>query len=260
MGRYGTHFGRLNSWWKFVPAWIDYLSRSQFLLQQGKTVTDIGFLFYNDIRYSSPGSMTKTPDGVDYMACYPKNLKDMECCNGQIVVPNGPSFKVLVLPDHPFMSLEALQQIRRLIQAGATVAGNPPVAPPGLQDFVKGKTEFDELVSELWGGLDENATTVKSIGNGTLFLAQPLEQIGQQINLLPDIRFTPTPEDGTVRYIHRRVASEDVYFIANQTDDAVAFDTQFRVTGKTPELWDPATGQRWDAPRFVVNEATTNLS
>src|SRR5690606_11857729 len=31
LGRYGTHFGRLNTWWPYADGWIDYVSRSQFL-------------------------------------------------------------------------------------------------------------------------------------------------------------------------------------------------------------------------------------
>ena len=41
--------------WKYVPAWISYQSRSQYLLQQDERVTDIGFL-YNDLAIrSQPG-------------------------------------------------------------------------------------------------------------------------------------------------------------------------------------------------------------
>lgn len=258
MGRYGTHFGRLNSWWQFVPAWIDYLSRAQFLLQQGSTVTDIGFLFHNDIRYSNPSSMTKTPDGFDYVVFYPKHLAKMQCINDQIVIPNGASFRILVLPDYPFLSLDALKHIHRLIQSGATVIGNPPVAPPGLKDFLNHKAEFEQLVSEIWGGLDQTKP-VKTFGKGKLLLAKPIEQITEQIHLAPDVRFTPEPEENKIPYIHRKTESVDIYFISNQTDQEVAIDAEFRVTGRRPELWDPATGKIWDAAPFTINGTATNL-
>ncbi len=258
MGRYGTHFGRLNTWWQFVPAWIDYLSRSQFLLQQGTTVTDIGFLFHNDIRYSNPSSMTRTPDGYDYVVFYPKHLAKMQCINGQIVVPNGPAFKILVLPDYPFMSFDALKNINRLVKSGATIVGNPPAAPPGLKDLLDRKAEFEQLVSELWGGLDKS-NPVKPLGKGKLFLAKPIGQITEHIELTPDVHFTPKPEGNRIQYIHRRTESEDIYFISNQSDKAVSIETQFRVTGKRPELWDPATGKIWNATSFAVGGKTTSV-
>jgi hypothetical protein len=259
MGRYGTHFGRLNTWWEFVPAWIDYLSRSQFLLQQGITVTDIGFLFHNDIRYAYPDELTETPDGYDYVVCYPKNLASMQCQDGRIVVPNGPAFRILVLPDDPLMSADTLKHIQRLLKSGATVVGNRPVAPPGRNDLVERDAEFRELVSDLWGGLNENGSVSKPVGKGRLFLRQPLGPIADQIGLRPDVRFVPNPEEGEIRYIHRRTESEDIYFVCNQTDQRVEFDAQFRVAGKRPELWDPATGKRWNAASFIAEGGATHV-
>jgi hypothetical protein len=61
LGRYGTHFGRLNTWWPLAGAWIDYVARGQFLLQQGRTVTDIAFLNTEDHGYAFPGDMVTTP-------------------------------------------------------------------------------------------------------------------------------------------------------------------------------------------------------
>jgi predicted esterase len=259
MGRYGTHFGRQNTWWEFAPAWIDYLSRSQFLLQQGTTVTDIGFLFHNDIRYAYPAELTKTPDGYDYVVCYPKNLASMQYQDGQVVVLNGPAFRILVLPDHPFMSVDTLQHVSRLLKSGATVVGNRPAAPPGMRDVLDGQAEFTQLVSELWGGLDPDTRPMKAIGKGKLFLRKPLEHIASQIGLTQDVSFMPEPDEGTIRYIHRRTEAEDIYFVCNQSDHPVELNAQFRVTGRMPELWDPATGNRWKAGSFVVNADTTSL-
>ncbi|AQQ72496.1 hypothetical protein SMSP2_02882 [Limihaloglobus sulfuriphilus] len=258
MGRYGTHFGRLNSWWKFVPAWIDYLSRSQFLLQQGRTVTDIGFLFHDDILYQNPLSMTKTPEGFDYIAFYPKHLEQMQYSDGEITIPGGASFKILVLPDYPFMTLKALKNIHRLVKSGAVAVGDRPAAPPGLKDYLYARTQFEQLASDLWEGLDEKKETVKSVGKGKMFSRTSLENVVSQLGLTPDVRFTQAKDD-TLIYTHRKTDFEDIYFISNQTDELVSFNSQFRVTGKIPELWDPASGRIWDAGIYNFDKVSTHV-
>lgn len=259
MGRYGTHFGRLNSWWKFVPAWISYLSRSQYLLQQGERVTDIGFLFHDDLRYSIPTSATRTPLGFDYTICYPKHLAKMQYRDGWITVSNGPRFQVLVLPDYSFMTLEALKNIHRLVQSGATVVGNAPAAPPGLKDLLVSRKTFQMLVSDLWGGLDKKLNPCKSFGKGKVFLATPLEQITGQVKITPDIQLVPAPKEDEVLYIHRETASEDIYFISNQKGEKISLTARFRVAGKRPEFWDPATGKIWNADLFNPSGAVTEV-
>ncbi len=41
MGQYGCHFDRNNTWWDPGRAWIQYIQRSQFLLQSGENVADV---------------------------------------------------------------------------------------------------------------------------------------------------------------------------------------------------------------------------
>ena len=43
MGQWGTHFGRFNTWWEQSRPWMKYIARSQYLLQQGRTVADVLF-------------------------------------------------------------------------------------------------------------------------------------------------------------------------------------------------------------------------
>ena len=262
MGRYGTHFGRQNSWWKFVPAWISYLSRSQFLLQQGETVTDIGFLYPNDIRYLN-ASTPSVPEGFDYLILYPRHLEDMQFEGGRFVTKSGHAFRVLMLPNDPFLSVDALKNLQRLVQGGAPVFGNPPLAPPGLVDTLERKTEFKSLVFQLWQGGGGEAKVVRPIDSkgyaGYLPRQETTAKALQQLDLDPDLSFSPKPELGQLRFIHRKTDAEDIYFVCSLSDASVATSASFRVTGKTPEFWDAITGKRWDALSFVVNDRTTTV-
>ena len=63
--------------------------------------------------------------------------------------------------------------------------------------------------------------------------------------------------DGSVRYIHRRDGDTDLYFIANREEKACDVTCRFRVTGKSPEWWDPITGERRALPQFEERDGAT---
>ena len=44
MGPYGVHYERTQTWWELAHAWHQYLTRCQFLLQQGLPVADVLYL------------------------------------------------------------------------------------------------------------------------------------------------------------------------------------------------------------------------
>jgi len=44
-------------------------------------------------------------------------------------------------------------------------------------------------------------------------------------------------------FLHRKLDDGDVYFVDNRENRAESVGATFRVNGKTPELWDPATGE-----------------
>ena len=43
MGPWGTHFDRTETWWEQGAAWMRYIARCQFLLQQGRSVVDAAY-------------------------------------------------------------------------------------------------------------------------------------------------------------------------------------------------------------------------
>lgn len=62
-----------------------------------------------------------------------------------------------------------------------------------------------------------------------------------------------------LRYAHRKVGQADVYFVANRHEANWAGNATFRVAGKTPEWWDPMTGQTRPLPNFVPHANTTTV-
>ncbi|RYG70622.1 hypothetical protein EON77_13730, partial [bacterium] len=52
-----------------------------------------------------------------------------------------------------------------------------------------------------------------------------------------------TDTEAGLNYIHRITEGADLYFVANGKDTRQTVECAFRITGKIPELWDPATGR-----------------
>ncbi len=76
-----------------------------------------------------------------------------------------------------------------------------------------------------------------------MFWGQTLEAVLGKLNAKPDFEFTARSGDAPINYIHRSIGEAEVYFIANRRRTSEDLVCTFRVDGKKPELWDPATGE-----------------
>jgi hypothetical protein len=75
----------------------------------------------------------------------------------------------------------------------------------------------------------------------------------------PDFQFSGGQKDTFLDYIHRRDGETEIYFVANRSNRWDEVDCTFRVSGKTPELWDPVTGETRLAAAFTQSEGRTTL-
>ncbi|HVJ00547.1 MAG TPA: glycosyl hydrolase, partial [Sphingomonas sp.] len=250
LGRYGVHFGRLNTWWPFAGAWIDYVSRSQFLLQQGVRVADVCFLVDEDLGYALPRAIMSTLPGHDFEVAYPSDVRAMSVDQGVIRHPQGAAFRLLVTPGAEVSrgwvaEIATLQKLAALVKAGATLAGKPPVAPAGLKDVAQ-RAAFDRLVRELWGDLP--ARGFKPMGKGRVYAGlKPLEILRAE-KVAPDLRWNAPMEQ--LRFLHRRTGDADIYFVFNNSDRPQRTRLDLRSGDRVPEIWDAERGTHGAAPLF----------
>jgi hypothetical protein len=255
LGRYGTHFGRLNTWWPYVEPWIAYLSRSQFLLQQGRVAADVCLLVDEDIGYGLPARVATMFPGYDFEACYPHDLRKMTVEDGVLVHPAGGRFRLLMTPNNWIAStwvaeMPTLRHIRDLVHAGAALTGDPPVAPAGLNDLAH-REEFNRIVDEIWGGLD-GGTRSKQVGAGRVYGGLPAVDILKMEGVGPDFSWSSLEAD--LKFIRRTTFEADIYFIYNYSDEPIRTDMHFRQSERRPEIWNPVSGVRAHAPVFSVTK------
>ncbi len=252
LGSYGTRFGRLNTWWPFVRAWTGYIARSQFLLQQGWKHADLLLLQNEDLGYDFPAAeLARLPAGYDFDICHPKDLAAMTPRDGALVLPHGPSYRLLVLPDTPWAaSIGTLRKLRELADAGLSILGDPPVAPAGARDLEQ-QEEFENLVAALWRAPGRILRNIP--------IADALRAAGFARDLDWADKTLPSTLSGGVNFTHRRLPGADIYFVFNHTEKNIATDFTFRVTGRLPELWDALAGARVPAAAFRASETQTTV-
>lgn len=175
MGFYGTQYERTQTWWEMSGAWHEYLARCQYLLRQGVAVADILYLtpegaphVFRPPPSALVGSRT-LPDrrGYNFDGCDPQTLLErVKVRDGNLVLPDGASYQMLVLPQSETMTPQLLAKVRQLLLAGALVVGPRPVKSPSLTDHPRCDAEVRRLADEVWG--DQEVGGARKVGRGTL--------------------------------------------------------------------------------------------
>jgi hypothetical protein len=268
MGPYGVHWDRSQTWWPMVGDYHRYISRCQYILQQGRTVADILYLTPEGsphvFRPPSSALIGEEPirdrRGYNFDGCSPGQLFTAAVKDNQVVFPGGATYKILVLPDMKTITPALLEKIRSLIFDGAIVVGTPPEKSPGLTNYPLCDQQVKTLAQTIWGSVDIPVKqTNHSYGKGKIIwggaISPKLEGLYPGYDataaLLKDMDIA---EDFTsvasLRYTHRTTADRDIYFVSNKTNEFQKAMCFFRMEKGTPELWNALTGEIRPLPEF----------
>jgi hypothetical protein len=237
----GTHLNPNVTWWEKSRPLFDYINRCQAMLQQGLPFADVLY-YYGDgvpnftrLKLSDPAHVLP---GYDYDVISQEALLARASVKaGRIVLPEGVSYRMLVLPERAVISLPVLKKIKQLVAAGATVIGPKLVKGETLQDYPGGDAEVAKLGDQLWGG---------QVGGGRVIAEKTAREVLLADGVLPDCELLSTcsPQFSTnFDYIHRTAPGAEIYFVANRSANVASATVAFRVSGKVPELWNAVTGE-----------------
>ena len=263
----GTHFNPQVTWWDEAPAVIDYFKRCQYLAQQGRFVADVVH-YYGDHIPNVFGRKGHDPAGAlpeyDYDVLSEELLLSaLAVKDGRLTLPSGMEYRVLTLPDHRVLSLDALEKIDSLVRDGATVLGSKPTKLVSLTGGQAGKRRFHQLADGLWGGDDAAASAngTRTVGKGRVAWGMTARELLLADGVAPDAAITLA--DGSIApdvdWIHYRIGDVDVYFVAELAGKEKNVDVVFRVNGRIPELWDAADGSIRDAATFSIAKSRTRV-
>ena len=265
-----TPFTPTLTFWKQAGDWFSYMSRCSYLLQQGLFVGDLAYYYGDQVPNQLPRKKIDPArgPGYDYDAMSAEVLTEsLSVKEGRLILPDGVSYRLLVLPERTQMPLEILQKLKTLVQAGAVVAGPRPKKAAGLQNYPQADAEVERIGKELWGDCDGKQVKQHQYGQGKVYWGVPPREILADLGVVPDFTYalqTPPPQkwpatEPMVDFIHRRDGETEIYFVINRTAAPMKAQCQFRVSGKQPELWNPVTAGTRDAAAFSQGEGVTSL-
>jgi hypothetical protein len=277
---YGPVLNQNNPQWPWVHYLVDYTSRCQWLLRQGKPVADVAlYLPVEDIFASGPAdqmllgfglrdhfvSGEKTGefgfpaalqhrsnlvhalltsgfnyDGVDFFSL----SKLARVQSGHLLAGDG-NYSVLILPRVQGIEAGALEKIIAFCRSGGRVllTCRVPELIYGLPQRTR-EPGSGRLLHQLLGDPPQTGQAwARRVGAGRITFVPDEEQslIQALTEFAPDMRTeSPVPDMG---FVHRQTGSLDVYFVANVADHPCACDADFHTVRPNPQLWDPMTGK-----------------
>ena len=270
MGPWGGHFDRTNTWFEPGRAWMQYLTRSQFLLQQGVFVGDLVYFAGEDSPVRNPdGSRLNPapPQGYGYDTIDTQTMKNrVKIVDGKITLPDGLAYRVFVLPPNIHtMSAETMQNLHDLVAAGMTLVVNEsrPGKSPSLMNYPTADEMVARLAGDLWGNMDGEKVTEHAFGKGRVYWGVPLATVlREKLHAAPDFDFTSRSGNADINYIHRHVAGNspaEIYFVANRGQKPEELVCTFNVAGRQPEFWDAISGQKVMASVYDQVDSRTRV-
>lgn len=249
---FGNEFNRLNTWFYDMDIFLQYIKRCNMLLQQGNYVADVAYFISEDAPKMTGVQDPKLPLGYSFDYINGEVIKTrLAVKNGKLVLPDGMQYSILVLPQLRTIRPELLLKIKDLVLEGAVVLGPKPVSSPSLQNYPEADKQVSKLAAELWGNIDGKNVKTNRVGKGMVISGMDMQQALDLIRIKPDFR---TPSIDSVLFIHRELKEGELYFISNQKMKTVKIAPEFRVIGKSPELWNPVDGSRRDLKAYAQKD------
>lgn len=260
----GRHYclNRNNAYWNYSRPFWDYQARCAGLLRKGIPVIDLCvYLGDNPPVKLLSHRLPEIPEGYNFDVCTTDALINRtKALNGDIVLPDGMKYRMLVLQKDCNMTLAVLRHIVTLVEQGVALYGERPAYPVSLAERVH-DDEYDKMVASLWGS-GKKDRGIRSLGKGHVYWGITLEEALQKEGIHPDIALKSGNEpENKVYFTHRHLPNIDIYFINNHSENVFSDFVHLRTGRKYAEYWDPVSGECYSIPAVLEgNSLSLRLS
>ncbi|PPF43415.1 glycoside hydrolase [Pseudoclavibacter sp. AY1F1] len=225
----GQAFTRNETWAHVARPWIDYLARCSHLLSQGRPAVDVAFFIGEEAPVTGlygDHFDEHVPRDYDFDYIGPDALSGiLEVADG-VLSAGSSRYRVLYLGgSSDRMSTRALENVLRLVEAGATVVG----MRPALRSLADDSKRHAKLCEQIWGQTHSDRV------HATRDLGEVLRR-----HFLP---LLVVPHTG-VRRIARWLDGELLVFLANAHEDPVATTISLPGCDRPLVAWDPVALER----------------
>ncbi|MDP9079883.1 MAG: glycoside hydrolase family 2 [Bacteroidota bacterium] len=253
---FGTEFNRANTWFFDMDIFLKYLKRCNLMLQQGQYVADVAYFIGEDAPKLMGTTDPALPKGYSFDYINGDVIKNrLSVKDGKLMLPNGISYSILVLPKLTTIRPELLSKIKELVQNGAVVLGPKPERSPSLEGYPQADKQVKSIADELWANIDSTKNKINHYGKGLVLSSMNMQEALDLVKAIPDFKVN----SDSVLFIHRQLKDGSIYFISNQKNKPISITADFRSAGKKPELWDAVTGDVRNLPSFHQTSVTTSV-
>ena len=231
------------------------------IAQEGKFVADVLY-YYGDhvpnvfpFKHSDPaGAMP----GFDYDVTDETIFLQLDVDDGEIVVPSGLRYRILVLPNHRVLSLAVLEKLEKLVRKGAHVLGQKPLKAVSLVGGPDADEKFRKLADKIWGSASDPQGS-HDYGKGRVSWGVTAREYLTSNGIPADFSIEGNDSKTDFDYIHYKNGTAHFYFVSNQTGQPQHITARFRVAGQQPELWDALSGKIRRAEAFSQSDSLTSV-
>ena len=239
---FGLPMHRKNAWFFEAKSWVDYLRRCHYLLQQGRYVADVAYFCGEDAPMMNGPLEPALPPGYSYDFINGDAIMNrLTMQDGRFTLPDGLSYKLLVLPPIKTMRPELLAKLKTLVDQGGTIYGPAPERSPSLKNFPACDEQLRTLAASMWPAPAKDgasAAAFRPVGTGRVQTRGGLEAALPEVGCRPDLI-----GGGTLRWIHRQTSDGDIYFVANTLGTRLQEAPVFRVDATSqPAFWSALDG------------------
>jgi hypothetical protein len=226
-------------WWNVMPDVNAYLSRTSYLMRQGRPANDVAVLLPNDDVYAAavPGKVSLsaemhkyvTPELTEQILDAGHNL---DYVDAESILALGVAHPVLVMPHVTRLSPAVLAKLSDYVRGGGKIiaVGGMPSVAPGFADAQRISAQVAAASKALLG-----KPGVRLVADDAA-VGAALAKV-----LTPDFKVAAQAAD--VGFIHRKLTDGDIYFIANTSNREVRTSATLRAPRRSAAWWDPHTGK-----------------
>ena len=236
-------FNAHNPWWIVMPDVTRYLQRVSWILRQGEPDNDIAVYLPEDDAWAA-----FTPGRASITALMPRWITpaltqaiedagyNFDYVDSAAIAARGIHYPVLIMPNVDRISPATLALIEQYEAKGGKViaVGRIPGQAPGFEHHAEESAQVAAEAHTLFSDAGQE---------GNARLISDVSELGATLNgmLPPDMHLsTPAP---LVGFIHRKLATADIYFIDNTSNEPVSTQANFRAQRPTAEWFSPDTGK-----------------
>lgn len=239
---FGTEFNRNNTWYPEAKPWIDYLRRTHGLLQAGVPRAEVLYFIGEDTPKMAGLAIPEPPAGVAFDYVNAEALVgSVTVSDGRWVLDNGTSYAILAMPPLEAMTPQLLEALSDKIASGGQVFGSAPTRSPSLSGGAAADIQVRNLAARMWGDCGKDGQGSVAYGRGRIHCAGTLGDILSSQGVTPQISGI---DHGKVRWTQVSTEGEDVFFIANQTDQPIVIEPVLKTSYDELQIWDPVSEDR----------------